>query len=143
MKLAEIIRTKDTSDATHATLRAFSTDMGKTPVDCRDTPGFIVNRLLVPFLVEAVRMLERGDASAEDIDTAMRLGAAHPMGPLTLADYVGLDTTQFILKGWASRFPHEPSFKPCPTLDKLVSAGKLGVKSGEGFYKYDASGKKI
>jgi len=136
MQLVEVVRTDSTSAETHRALRAFGEALGKTCVDCKDTPGFIVNRLLVPYLVEAIRMLERGDASAKDIDTAMKLGAAHPMGPLQLADYVGLDTVQFILKGWHERFPNEPSFKPCKTLDELVAAKKLGVKSGAGFYDY-------
>ena len=80
-------------------------------MDCKDTPGFIVNRLLVPYLMEACRMLERGDASAKDIDTAMKLGAGHPMGPFQLADYVGLDTTKFIMDGWSKQFPDEPLFR--------------------------------
>ncbi len=136
MKLVEVVRTAQTSAATHAALRAFGEAMGKTCVDCKDTPGFIVNRLLVPYLVEAIRMLERGDASAEDIDLAMKLGAGYPMGPLALADYVGLDTIQFILKGWHESAPNEPSFVPCRSLDAMVKAGHLGIKSGKGFYTY-------
>ena len=85
--------------------------MGKATVECKDTPGFIVNRLLVPYLMEAVRMVERGDASARDVDTAMKLGAGYPMGPFELADYVGLDTNKFIMEGWSERFPGEPLFK--------------------------------
>jgi 3-hydroxyacyl-CoA dehydrogenase len=80
-------------------------------VDCKDTPGFIVNRLLVPYLMEAVRLVERGDASAKDVDLAMKLGAGHPMGPFELADYVGLDTNKFIMDGWSARFPDEPLFR--------------------------------
>jgi len=143
MPLVEVIRTPATSDATFAALRAFGTAVGKTPVSCGDTPGFIVNRLLVPYMAEAIRMLERGDATADDIDTAMKLGAGYPMGPFTLLDYVGLDTTKFILDGWHTDFPNEPLFKPSPMLDKLVAQGKLGLKSGEGFYKYDAQGKRL
>ena len=110
--------------------------MGKATVAAKDTPGFIVNRLLVPNLMEAIRLVERGDATPEDVDVAMKLGAGHPMGPFELADYVGLDTTKFIIDGWSARFPNEPLFNKSPLLDKLVSEGKLGKKSGEGFYKY-------
>ena len=110
--------------------------MGKTTVAAKDTPGFIVNRLLVPNLMESIRMVERGDATAQDVDTAMKLGAGYPMGPFELADYVGLDTTKFIIDGWAESYPEETLFKPSPLLNKLVAEGKLGRKSGEGFYKY-------
>lgn len=102
----------------------------------KDTPGFVVNRLLVPYLGEAVRMLERGDASARDIDIAMKLGAGYPMGPFELADYVGLDTTVNILKGWHEKFPENPLFAPIPLLENLAKLGKLGVKTGEGIYSY-------
>ena len=110
--------------------------MGKTTVSAKDTPGFIVNRLLVPNLMESIRMIERGDATAPDVDTAMKLGAGYPMGPFELADYVGLDTTKFIIDGWSELYPEETLFKPSPLLNKLVAEGKLGRKSGEGFYKY-------
>jgi 3-hydroxyacyl-CoA dehydrogenase len=110
--------------------------MGKTTVAAKDTPGFIVNRLLVPNLMESIRMVERGDATAPDVDTAMKLGAGYPMGPFELADYVGLDTTKFIIDGWAEAYPEETLFKPSALLNKLVAEGKLGRKSGEGFYKY-------
>lgn len=106
-------------------------------MDCKDTPGFIVNRLLVPYMAEAVRMLERGDASSRDIDVAMKLGAGYPMGPFELADYVGLDTTKFILDGWSKNYPDNPLFKPISLINQKVSEGKLGMKSGEGFYKYE------
>ena len=88
-------------------------------------------------MAEAVRMLERGDASSRDIDLAMKLGAGYPMGPFELTDYVGLDTTKFILDGWNEKYPDEPLFNPSPILNQLVAEGKLGMKSGEGFYKYD------
>ena len=88
-------------------------------------------------MAEAVRMLERGDASSRDIDLAMKLGAGYPMGPFELTDYVGLDTTKFILDGWHEKYPDEPLYNPSPLINQLVSEGKLGVKSGEGFYKYD------
>lgn len=136
MKLLEVVRTDDTSDATYERIRAFGQSVGKTCISCKDTPGFVVNRLLVPFLGEAVRLMERGDASARDIDIAMKLGAGHPMGPIELADYVGLDTTCSILKGWHEKYPNNPLFDPLPTLERLVKEGKCGLKSGEGFYQY-------
>lgn len=95
-----------------------------------------MNRLLVPYLMEAVRLYERGDASKEDIDVAMKLGAGYPMGPFELADYVGLDTMKFIIDGWHELDSANPLFHPCPTLNKLVEEKKLGKKTGEGFYKY-------
>lgn len=136
MKLLEVIKTKDTSDATYATLMEFGKSIGKVTVECKDTPGFIVNRLLVPYMFQAVHMLERGDATAKDIDTAMKLGAGYPMGPFELADYVGLDTTKFIVDGWREKYPDDPAFKKSDVLDKLVAEGKYGRKTGEGFYKY-------
>ena len=136
MRLVEVIKSDDTSDNTHAALMAFGEAVGKKTVSCKDTPGFVVNRLLVPYLIEAVRMLERGDASAEDIDAAMKLGCGYPMGPMGLLDYVGLDTTKFILDGWHEAYPDEDLFAPSKLLDRLVEEGKLGRKSGEGFYNY-------
>lgn len=137
MRLLEVIRINETSDETYKKMVAFGEAMGKTCITCKDTPGFVVNRLLVPYMAEAVRMLERGDASARDIDTAMKLGAGYPMGPIELSDYVGLDTTHHILKGWNEKYPNDPLFKPIKLLDKLVAEKKFGVKSGEGFYKYN------
>jgi 3-hydroxyacyl-CoA dehydrogenase len=137
MQLVEVVRTPQTSDAAFAAAVAFAKACGKVPIACRDTPGFVVNRLLVPFLVQALLMLERGDASAEDIDTAMQLGCGHPMGPIALADYVGLDTTLQILRGWRRRFPDEPAFALPQCLVDKVEAGKLGRKSGEGFYRWE------
>ncbi|XP_050441625.1 hydroxyacyl-coenzyme A dehydrogenase, mitochondrial-like [Adelges cooleyi] len=136
MKLLEVVRIPETSDETYESLMAWAKAIGKTAITCKDTPGFVVNRLLVPLLAEAVRLMERGDASPRDIDIAMKLGAGHPMGPIELADYVGLDTTNFILKGWNEKYPENPLFKPCSSLEKLVSEKKFGVKSGEGFYNY-------
>lgn len=136
MRLVEVIKSDETSDETHASLMAFGEAVGKKTVSCKDTPGFVVNRLLVPYLIEAVRMLERGDASVEDIDAAMKLGCGYPMGPMALLDYVGLDTTKFILDGWHEAYPDEDLFAPSGLLDKLVGEGKLGRKSGEGFYNY-------
>ena len=106
-----MIRIPETSDATFDAMMAWGKAMGKTCVSCKDTPGFIVNRLLVPNLMEAVRLIERGDATPQDVDIAMKLGAGHPMGPFELADYVGLDTNKFIMDGWSSRFPSEPLFR--------------------------------
>lgn len=137
MKLLEVIRIPETSDETYKTMMDFGQQMGKQTITCKDTPGFVVNRLLVPYMGEAVKMLERGDATAKDIDIAMKLGAGYPMGPFELLDYVGLDTTKFILDGWHAKYPDNPLFQPSDLLKKLVEEGKLGMKSGEGFYKYD------
>ncbi|EFX73881.1 hypothetical protein DAPPUDRAFT_57769 [Daphnia pulex] len=136
MKLLEVIRIPETSDDTYNRVMDWGKSVGKQTVTCKDTPGFIVNRLLVPYMMESVRLLERGDATARDIDTAMKLGAGYPMGPFELLDYVGLDTSKFIIEGWAEKFPENPLFKPVPTLNRLVEEGKLGMKTGEGFYKY-------
>lgn len=136
MKLLEVIRTDKTSEVTYQQLMEFGKRMGKTCITCKDTPGFVVNRLLVPYMAEAVRLLERGDASARDIDTAMKLGAGYPMGPLELSDYVGLDTTNNIIQGWHAKYPDNPLYQPIKLLEKLISEGKFGVKSGEGFYSY-------
>merc|ERR1711916_136886 len=120
MKLVEVVRTESTSASTHSALSAFGEGVGKTVVHCKDTPGFIVNRLLVPYMLDAVRMYERGDASMKDIDTAMKLGCGYPMGPFELSDYVGIDTIKFILGGWHQRYPEEPQFKPSETINQLV-----------------------
>uniref|UniRef100_A0A8C9K0T1 3-hydroxyacyl-CoA dehydrogenase n=1 Tax=Panthera tigris altaica TaxID=74533 RepID=A0A8C9K0T1_PANTA len=150
MKLVEVIKTPMTSQKTVESLIDFSKALGKHPVSCKDTPGFIVNRLLVPYLMEAIRLHERGscpnpgwghlltgsDASKEDIDTAMKLGAGYPMGPFELLDYVGLDTTKFIIDGWHEMDAKNPLFQPSPSLNKLVAENKLGKKTGEGYYKY-------
>jgi len=136
MKLLEVVRIPETSEETYSVIQQWGKDIGKVTVQCKDTPGFIVNRLLVPYMGEAIRMLERGDASARDIDTAMKLGSGVPMGPFELADYVGLDTTYYIMSGWAEQFPDHPLFENIPLLEKMFKEGKLGRKSGEGFYKY-------
>ncbi|XP_014675590.1 PREDICTED: hydroxyacyl-coenzyme A dehydrogenase, mitochondrial-like isoform X1 [Priapulus caudatus] len=137
MRLLEVIKTDDTTEGTFNALMKFGTNLGKHCVTCKDTPGFIVNRLLVPYLGEAVHMAERGDATIADIDMAMKHGAAYPMGPFELADFVGLDVVKFILDGWNEKFPDVELFRTSPLLDRLVSEGKLGRKTGEGFYKYD------
>jgi len=136
MKLLEVIRIKETSDNTFNKMQEWGRSIGKVTVNCKDTPGFIVNRLLIPNMVEAVTMVERGDATHADVDVAMKLGAGYPMGPFELADYVGLDVLVFILGGWEKRFPNDPRFKVPASLKKLVSEGKLGTKSGAGFYDY-------
>ncbi|CAD7684722.1 unnamed protein product [Nyctereutes procyonoides] len=136
MKLVEVIKTPMTSQKTYESLIDFTKVLGKHPVSCKDTPGFIVNRLLLPYLMEAIRLYERGDASKEDIDTAMKLGAGYPLGPFELLDYVGLDTTKFIMDGWYEMDPKNPLFQPIPSLNKLVAENKFGKKSGEGYYKY-------
>ena len=141
MKLVEVVRTSKTDPEVFALARGFGEACGKAPVSCKDTPGFVVNRLLVPYMTQDLLMLERGDASKEDIDTAMQFGCGYPMGPLTLTDYVGLDTTLSILEGWVERYPHEPAFEIPEILKTKVKEGKLGRKTGEGFYKWDGDKK--
>jgi 3-hydroxyacyl-CoA dehydrogenase len=141
MRLVEVVRTDATSEDAFASARAFGEAVGKTPVACKDTPGFVVNRLLVPYMTQALLMLERGDASKEDIDAAMQFGCGYPMGPLTLTDYVGLDTTLSILQGWVERYPDEPAFAIPAILEQKVAEGKLGRKTGEGFYKWEGDKK--
>lgn len=136
MRLLEVIKCDATSQETFESMVNWGGKMKKTTVRCIDTPGFIVNRLLIPYMLEAVRLYERGHGSKEDIDTAMKLGAGLPMGPFELLDYVGLDTAKFVAEGWSETYPEETLFKPCPTINQLVSEGKLGRKTGEGFYKY-------
>lgn len=136
MKLVEVVRGEETSDCAYEALFQFCQRLGKTPVKCKDSPGFIVNRLLIPYLADSMRLAEAGGAKEHDIDTAMRLGTGHPMGPFELMDYIGLDTMKFILDGWHQRYPDDYRFTPCPGLEKLVLNGKLGRKTGEGFYRY-------
>jgi 3-hydroxybutyryl-CoA dehydrogenase len=135
MKLVEVVRALTTSDATYQTLFSFSQSLGKEPVTAPDKPGFIVNRLLVPYLLDAIRCYERGLGSVEDIDKAMKLGCGYPMGPLTLLDFVGLDTTYYIANIMFDEYK-DAMFAAPPLLKRMVLAGKLGKKSGEGFYKY-------
>ncbi len=139
MKLVEVVRGLATSDATVAAVTAFSRALGKEPVLCRDNSGFIVNRLLVPYLLDAIRAHEQGVGSREDIDTGMRLGCAHPMGPFELLDYVGLDTVYAIAEIMYSEY-REARFAPPALLKRLVLAGRLGRKTGRGFYEYDENG---
>ena len=135
MDLIEIVRSIATSDETVEFARAFGAVLGKETVLSRDRAGFIVNTLLVPYLNSAVRMLDEGFASREDIDTAIRLGLAHPMGPLTLMDLIGLDTCLHIADVLYEEF-RDPAFAPPPLLKRMVTAGRLGRKSGGGFYEY-------
>ena len=137
MKLVEVVKTPDTDPALFQSAMGFARALGKTPVECIDTEGFVVNRLLVPYLIEAVLLVERGVASASDVDVAMKLGAGHPMGPIQLADYIGLDTVHSIIAGWARDFPDNPTFKVPASLAAKVAEGKLGRKTGEGYFKWE------
>lgn len=136
MQLLEIVKTIATSDETLETAKGFGKSLGKTIVIAQDVPGFIVNRLMTPFLLDAIRMLEAGVASREDIDTAINLGLNHPMGPLALSDLVGLDVVLFIVNAIYEEFK-DPRFAAPPLLRKMVTAGWLGRKTGKGFYEYN------
>lgn len=136
MKLVEVVKTDASSQETTDALMAFSKKIGKTPVVAQDTKGFIVNRLLVPYMNEACHLVERGVASVEDVDVAMKLGAGHPMGPFTLLDSVGIDVQKLIVDAWHRQEPENPLFVPSKLVDEKVAQGKLGRKTGEGFYKY-------
>ncbi|MBL8899106.1 MAG: 3-hydroxybutyryl-CoA dehydrogenase [Planctomycetes bacterium] len=135
MKLVEVIRGQDTDDATTQAVLASSRALGKEPVVVADYPGFISNRVLMPMINEAIFALMEGVADAEGIDTVMRLGMNHPMGPLTLADFIGLDVCLNILEVLQDGFG-DPRYRPCPLLRRMVAAGHLGRKTGRGFYKY-------
>lgn len=136
MPLVEVVRGLRTAEETVEAAKAFAATLGKRVVVVKDTPGFIVNLLLVPYLLDAVRALELGVASREDIDTAVTLGLNHPMGPLTLLDFVGLDTTYYIAQAMYEEFK-DPRYAPPPLLKRMVLAGYLGRKSGRGFYEYE------
>jgi 3-hydroxybutyryl-CoA dehydrogenase len=135
MKLVEIVQTISTTDETIETVRQFALSLGKTPVLSKDRAGFIVNFLLIPYLLAAIRMLENGMASRDDIDTAMKLGCGYPMGPFTLLDYVGLDTTLWAAEAIYEEFK-DPLYAPPPLLRRMVVSGQLGRKSGKGFYDH-------
>jgi 3-hydroxybutyryl-CoA dehydrogenase len=135
MKLVEVVRTISTEPAVYEEMLAFGAKLGKTPVRAHDSTGFIVNRLLVPYLLDAIRALEEGVGSIEDIDNSMKLGCGHPMGPLTLLDFVGLDTTYYIANIMFDEF-RERRFSAPPLLKRMVLSGWLGRKSGKGFYDY-------
>jgi 3-hydroxybutyryl-CoA dehydrogenase len=135
MKLVEVIRALTTSDETYQTVFSFAQSLGKEPITAPDKPGFIVNRLLVPYLLDAIRSYEHGLGTIEDIDKGMKLGCGYPMGPFTLLDFVGLDTTYYIANIMFEEY-REPAYAPPPLLKRMVLAGRLGKKSGQGFYKY-------
>ncbi|WP_116217875.1 3-hydroxybutyryl-CoA dehydrogenase [Allomuricauda sp. ARW7G5W] len=140
MKLVEIIRGYNTSDAVTKTIMELSQKLGKTPTEVNDYPGFVANRILMPMINEAIETLYNGVAGVQEIDTVMKLGMAHPMGPLQLADFIGLDVCLSILNVMYDGFKN-PKYAPCPLLVNMVMAGKWGVKSGEGFYDYSESRK--
>jgi len=140
MKLVEIIRGYNTSDEVTTTIMKLSEELGKIPVEVNDYPGFVANRILMPMLNESIETLYNGVAGVKEIDTVMKLGMAHPMGPLQLADFIGLDVCLSILNVMYEGFKN-PKYAPCPLLVNMVRAGKLGVKSGEGFYDYSQSRK--
>jgi 3-hydroxybutyryl-CoA dehydrogenase len=142
MKLVEIINGYATSQTVTDTIVALSKQLGKVPCVVNDYPGFIANRILMPMINEAVYSLYEGIAGVHEIDTIMKLGMAHPMGPLQLADFIGLDTCHAILNVLFEGFGN-PKYAPCPLLTNMVTAGYLGVKTGEGFYKYEAGSKEL
>ena len=142
MKLVEIINGYATNKEVTDTIVELSKQLGKVPCVVNDYPGFIANRILMPMINEAIYSLYEGVAGVEEIDTVMKLGMAHPMGPLQLADFIGLDICHSILNVLHDGFGN-PKYAPCPLLVNMVMAGKLGVKSGEGFYKYETSSKEL
>jgi 3-hydroxybutyryl-CoA dehydrogenase len=135
MKLVEIIKGLATSEETKDTIVELTKSIGKTPVEVEEAPGFVVNRILVPMINEAAFVYSEGLASAEDIDTAMKLGANHPMGPLALGDLVGLDIALAVMETFYKEFA-DSKYRPAPILKKMVRAGHLGMKTGKGFYDY-------
>lgn len=135
MALVEIIRGLQTSDATHAAVHALATALGKTPITVKNAPGFVVNRILVPMINEALFVLSEGLATPEDIDAGMKLGCNQPIGPLALADMVGLDVCLAVMEVYLNEFG-DSKYRPCPLLKELVAAGRLGRKTGHGIYRY-------
>lgn len=142
MKLVEVIRGYQTSDATTKIIMQLSESLQKTPVEVNDYPGFVANRILMPMINEAIYTLFEGVAGVYEIDTVMKLGMAHPMGPLQLADFIGLDVCLAILKVLHDGFGN-PKYAPCPLLVNMVAAGKKGIKTGEGFYQYTPGSKEL
>ena len=135
MALVEIIRGLQTSDATHAAVHAMATALGKTPITVKNAPGFVVNRILVPMINEAFFVLAEGLATPEDIDAGMKLGCNQPIGPLALADMIGLDVCLAVMDVYLSEYG-DSKYRPCPLLKEMVAAGRLGRKSGQGVYQY-------
>jgi len=142
MKLVEVIRGYNTSDEVTKTIMELSRKLGKVPVEVNDYPGFVANRILMPMINEAIYALFEGVGGVEEIDTVMKLGMAHPMGPLQLADFIGLDVCLYILRVLHDGLGN-PKYAPCPLLVNMVTAGSLGVKSGMGFYSYQAGSKEL
>ena len=142
MKLVEVIRGYATSDAVTASIMDLSKKLGKTPVEVNDYPGFVANRILMPMINEAIYTLYEGVAGVEEIDNVMKLGMAHPMGPLQLADFIGLDVCLAILRVLQDGFGN-PKYAPCPLLVNMVTAGEKGIKSGRGFYEYTPGSKEV
>jgi 3-hydroxybutyryl-CoA dehydrogenase len=142
MKLVEVIRGYATSEATTETIMSMSKQLGKEPTEVNDYPGFVANRILMPMINEAIETLHHGVAGVQEIDTVMRLGMAHPMGPLQLADFIGLDVCLAILRVLQDGLG-QPKYAPSPLLVNMVMAGKLGVKTGEGFYRYVKDSKEV
>ncbi|MFM9052869.1 MAG: 3-hydroxyacyl-CoA dehydrogenase family protein, partial [Bacteroidota bacterium] len=142
MKLVEVIRGYSTSDETTSAVFELSKKLEKAPVEVNDYPGFVANRILMPMINEAIHSLHEGVAGVNEIDTVMKLGMAHPMGPLQLADFIGLDVCLSILRVLHEGFGN-PKYAPCPLLVNMVTAGQLGIKSGQGFYTYVAGSKEL
>lgn len=142
MKLVEVIRGYSTSDVVTNTVMDLSKKLNKVPVEVNDYPGFVANKILMPMINEAIITLHEGTAGVEEIDTVMKLGMAHPMGPLQLADFIGLDVCLYIMRVLQDGFGN-PKYAPCPLLVNMVAAGQLGVKSGQGFYRYTTGSKEL
>lgn len=139
MNLCEVVKAEKTSEATMNVAMDFANAVKRHPVQCKDTPGFIVNRLLVPYIAQAMAMYDRDEASTKDIDVAMQNGSGMPMGPFVLSDYIGLDTLHAIILGWKDMYPDEPAFLMPKCLEEKIAAGDLGRKTGQGFYKWDGN----